>query len=66
MIASEKPPVDRTFALTTRGARLIGDVEFKPTIGCVRQRDRRLSDSIRERFESTQRIRLPMRPGNRS
>ena len=29
-IASEKPPAERTFALTTRGARLIADVEFAP------------------------------------
>ena len=67
MIASEKPPVDRTFALTTRGARLIGDVELRPNDWFVFGNETAgLSDSIRERFESTQRIRLPMRPGNRS
>ena len=67
MIASEKPPTDRTFALTTRGARLIGNVEFKPNDWFVFGNETAgLPDGIRERFASLQRIRLPMRPGNRS
>jgi tRNA (cytidine/uridine-2'-O-)-methyltransferase len=67
LIASEKPPAERTFALTTRGVRLIGDVEFKPNDWFVFGNETAgLSDGIRERFESIQRVRLPMRPGNRS
>ena len=67
LIANEKPPAERMFALTTRGVRLIGDVEFKPNDWFVFGNETAgLSDGIRERFESIQRIRLPMRPGNRS
>jgi tRNA (cytidine/uridine-2'-O-)-methyltransferase len=67
LMASEKPPAERTFALTTRGARLIGDVEFKPNDWFVFGNETGgLSDAIRERFAPIQRIRLPMRPDNRS
>lgn len=67
LIASEKPPAERTFALTTRGARLIGDVEFAPNDWFVFGNETAgLSDAIRERFAPSQKIRLPMRPDNRS
>lgn len=67
LMASEKPPAERTFALTTRGTRLIGDVEFKPNDWFVFGNETGgLSDAIRERFAPIQRIRLPMRPDNRS
>ncbi len=67
LIASERPPVERTFALTTRGARLIGDVEFALNDWFVFGNETAgLSDGIRARFAPGQSIRLPMRPGNRS
>jgi tRNA (cytidine/uridine-2'-O-)-methyltransferase len=67
LIGSEKPPLERTFALTTRGARLIGDVEFKPNDWFVFGNETAgLSDAIRERFTPSQSVRLPMRAGNRS
>jgi tRNA (cytidine/uridine-2'-O-)-methyltransferase len=67
LVASEKPPPDRAFALTTRGARLLNDVRFAPNDWFVFGNETAgLSDAIRERFVQSQRIRLPMRPGNRS
>jgi tRNA (cytidine/uridine-2'-O-)-methyltransferase len=67
LVASENPPPDRTFALTTRGARLISDVKFAPNDWFVFGNETAgLSDTIRERFAQNQRIRLPMCPGNRS
>ncbi len=67
LIASENPPPDRTFALTTRGTRLLNDVTFAPDDWFVFGSETAgLSDAIRQRFAPGQRIRLPMRPGNRS
>ena len=67
LIASEKPPAPRVFALTTRGTRLLGDVAFEPNDWFVFGNETAgLSDAIREHFADNQRIRLPMRPGNRS
>lgn len=67
LLASENPPVDRTFALTTRGARRLGDVTFEPNDWFVFGSETSgLSDAIRERFPQKQCIRLPMRAGNRS
>ena len=67
LVATENPPTDRAFALTTRGARLLNDVRFAPNDWFVFGNETAgLSDSIRERFAQSQRVRLPMRPGNRS
>lgn len=67
LLASEAPPADRMFAFTTRGARLLGDVTFAPDDWFVFGNETAgLSHSIRDRFAQGQRIRLPMRAGNRS
>ena len=67
LVANENPPPDRAFAFTTRGARLLNDVRFAPNDWFVFGNETAgLSDAIRERFAQSQRIRLPMRPGNRS
>jgi len=67
LLASEKPPAQRVFALTTRAARLLGDVMFEPNDWFVFGNETAgLSDAVREHFAPSQRIRLPMRPGNRS
>jgi tRNA (cytidine/uridine-2'-O-)-methyltransferase len=67
LVANENPPLDRAFAFTTRGARLLNDVRFAPNDWFVFGNETAgLSDAIRERFVQSQRIRLPMRPGNRS
>lgn len=67
LLASEKPPAPRVFALTTRGTRLLGDVAFQPNDWFVFGNETAgLSDRVREQFAPSQKIRLPMRPGNRS
>ena len=67
LVASEDPPVDRMFAVTTRGARLLGEMTFAPDDWFVFGSETAgLPEGIRERFAQHQRIRLPMRPGNRS
>ena len=67
LVASEKPPAERTFALTTRGARSIKDVAFAPNDWFVFGNETAgLSDTMRQRFVQSQTIRLPMRAGNRS
>ena len=67
LISNEKPPAERMFAFTTRGARLIADVEFAPDDWFIFGNETGgLSDTLRERFAPKQRIRLPMRAGNRS
>ena len=64
---SEDPPAQRVFAFTTRGARLLGDVTFEANDWFVFGNETSgLSNAIRKHFSESQRIRLPMRPGNRS
>ena len=67
LISNEKPPAERMFAFTTRGARLIADVLFAPDDWFVFGNETAgLSNALRERFAPKQTIRLPMRAGNRS
>lgn len=67
LIASETPAADRMFALTTRGARRLGEVTFHSDDWFVFGNETAgLSDAMRARFAPDQRIRLPMRPDNRS
>ncbi len=68
LISNEKPPADRMFALTTRGARLIADIEFAPDDWFVFGNETAgLSDyAARTICAEQQTIRLPMRAGNRS
>ena len=60
-------PAERTFALTTRATRTLSSVTFQPgdsfVFGCETAG---LSDAHHALFADTQRIRLPMRPGQRS
>ncbi len=58
---------DRTFAFTTGGSRLLGEVRFQAGDTLVFGNETAgLPACLRERFPSSQRIRLPMRPGQRS
>lgn len=67
LLAAENPDPRRMFAFTTRGARRFADVAFAPGDWFVFGAETRgLADALRERFAVEQRIRLPMRPGNRS
>jgi tRNA (cytidine/uridine-2'-O-)-methyltransferase len=61
------PELDRMFALTTRGTRRVHDVAFQPGDWLVFGSETRgLAPALRESFASAQRLRLPMREGQRS
>jgi tRNA (cytidine/uridine-2'-O-)-methyltransferase len=66
-LASEQPDPSRRFALTTRGSQNLFDVHFRPGDWLVFGSETQgLSEAVREQFPSTQRLRLPMQPGQRS
>jgi len=57
----------RLFALSTRGSASYASVRFAPGDAFVFGAETRgLPDALLERFAPPQRLRLPMRPGNRS
>ncbi len=67
LLASERPEPDRTFALTTHGARPFSEVRWQPGDWLVfGSEDQGLPEDLREGFPPAQRIRLPMQPGQRS
>ena len=68
LIDSEQPPSERCFAFTTRGSRPIGDVHFTAGDWLVFGNETAgLPPAVRDGFfAGPQRIRLPMRPGQRS
>ena len=67
LLAAERPDPARMFALTTHGARLYADVRYAPGDWLVFGAETRgLPEAVRERFAAERRLRLPMRPGNRS
>ena len=67
MIEALQPRPERMFAFTTRGSRLIGSVRFEPGDCFVFGAETRgLPEAVRERFAPEQRLRLPMREGQRS
>lgn len=66
-LAAEQPAPERMFALTTRGSRAAHGVAFLPGDWLVFGSETRgLSAELREQFAPAQRIRLPMREGQRS
>ncbi|MES2537784.1 MAG: tRNA (uridine(34)/cytosine(34)/5-carboxymethylaminomethyluridine(34)-2'-O)-methyltransferase TrmL [Pseudomonadota bacterium] len=66
-IASEAPDRSRMFALTTHGSMPFADVTFRPgDVFVFGSETKGLDAALRESFPSAQRIRLPMRPDNRS
>lgn len=66
-LATEKPPPDRMFALTTHGTRLVHDTAFNHGDWLVFGSETRgLAPELRERFPPAQRLKLPMRAGQRS
>ena len=67
LLADESPDAMRMFAFTTRGARLLGDVAFRAGDWLVFGAETSgLDPALRDSFAPAQRVRLPMRPGNRS
>ncbi len=66
-VQAERPAAGRMFALTTRGTRFVHDVAFEPGDWLVFGAETRgLAPELRESFDPAQRLKLPMRPGQRS
>lgn len=66
-ITSESPDTSRMFAMTTHGSSIFSQMEFKPGDWFIfGSEGHGLPIELRESFPTTQRIRLPMRPDNRS
>jgi tRNA (cytidine/uridine-2'-O-)-methyltransferase len=67
LLAAEAPPPARMFALSTRGTRAVHDVAFAPGDWLVFGSETRgLAPELLESFAPAQRLRLPMRPAQRS
>jgi tRNA (cytidine/uridine-2'-O-)-methyltransferase len=67
LLAAEQPDRARLFMLSTRGTRLYADVDYAAGDWLVFGSETRgLSEALRGHFAPAQRLRLPMRPGNRS
>lgn len=65
--STHHPPPDRVFAFTTRGSRPHGDVDWRPCDWLVFGSETAgLPSPLRESFAPEQRVRLPMRHGQRS
>lgn len=66
-LATEQPAVERMFAMTTKGSGSVFDVTFKPGDWLVFGSETQgLPAQLRESFPPSQRLRLPMQPGQRS
>jgi tRNA (cytidine/uridine-2'-O-)-methyltransferase len=64
---SQTPDPTRMFALTTHGSAPFANVAFQPgDVFVFGAETRGLAPDLRNSFPPEQRIRLPMRPGNRS
>lgn len=67
LLDSEKPAADRMFAMTTRGSRNLFDAAFLPGDWLVFGSETRgLAPELRDSFEASQRLKVPMRPDQRS
>lgn len=67
LLDTERPDTARCFAFTTRGARPLGDVAWHPGDWLVFGNETAgLPAALRDSFAPAQRVRLPMRPGQRS
>jgi tRNA (cytidine/uridine-2'-O-)-methyltransferase len=66
-VAAHRPDPARLFAFTTHGSQPMGQVAWQAgdwlVFGCE---TRGLDPALREQFPVAQRVRLPMRPGQRS
>ena len=66
-LAAARPDPQRLFALTTRGTRWVHDVAFAPGDWLVfGSESRGLAPPLRDSFPAAQRLKLPMREGQRS
>ncbi len=66
-VAAEQPAPGRCFAFTTHGSRPHTEIAWQPGDTLVFGREGAgLDPALRETFPLSQRVRLPMRPGQRS
>ncbi len=66
-LASQQPPADRLFALTTQGAGSMYAARFLPGDWLVFGSETKgLAPEVRQSFALTQRLKVPMLPGQRS
>lgn len=66
-LASEQPDLSRMFAMTTHGSSIFSTLTFQPGDWFVFGAEScGLPTQVRDTFPLNQRIRLPMRPDNRS
>lgn len=66
-LADAKPNAERMFALTTHGSKPFSEVAFYAgDVFVFGSETKGLAPALRNSFPETQRIRLPMRPENRS
>lgn len=66
-LASESPPLERLFALTTRANRCVFETRFKPGDYLVFGSETKgLSESVRQSFTQQCSVKLPMLAGQRS
>ena len=66
-VAAERPAVERMFALTTRGTVAPHEIAFRPGDWLVFGSETRgLAEELRNGFDPARRLRLPMRPEQRS
>jgi tRNA (cytidine/uridine-2'-O-)-methyltransferase len=66
-VASQQPNAARCFAFTTRAERLLSEVDWQPGDWLVFGSETAgLPFPLRESFSAAQRVRLPMRAGQRS
>jgi tRNA (cytidine/uridine-2'-O-)-methyltransferase len=67
LLQAHAPPPERCFAFTTRGSRALGSVQWKAGDWLVFGSETAgLPAELRDSFAPAQRVRLPMRPGQRS
>jgi tRNA (cytidine/uridine-2'-O-)-methyltransferase len=66
-LSAESPAPDRLFAFTTRGSQSVFENTFRAGDWLVFGSETQgLPEDLRERFPASQRLRLPMLPGQRS
>jgi tRNA (cytidine/uridine-2'-O-)-methyltransferase len=66
-LASQAPPADRLFAMTTQGASNLFDTQFLPGDWLVFGAETRgLAPAVRDTFAPSQRLKVPMQAGQRS
>ena len=67
LLASQAPDPERAFALSTRGTRAVHDVAFRPGDWLVFGSETSgLPAAVLDAFDPQNRLKLPMRPGQRS